>query len=133
MVASRLDPVARIQAVILLDYVVESVLKTLAHALKLRLQKKPDFHTVFRSVDEELKKHGLPGLTLASEIESLRDFRNLTQHSGEIPSAESLARHAPVVTAFFESACTEYFGMKAEALSLSDIVQDDETRAYLKE
>jgi len=133
LVASRLDPVARIQAVILLDYVVESVLKTLAHALKLRLQKKPDFHTVFRSVDEELKKHGLPGLTLASEIESLRDFRNLTQHSGEIPSAESLSKHAPVVTAFFESACTEYFGMKAEALSLSDIVQDDETRAYLKE
>lgn len=133
LVASRLDPVARIQAVILLDYVVESVLKTLAHALELRLEKRPKFHAVLDSVDKALKQRGLPGLAFTSEIESLRDLRNLTQHSGEIPSAESLPKHALVVTAFFESACTEYFGMKAEALSRSDIVQDDETRAYLKE
>ena len=128
--AHRHDAVGRIQAIILLDYVAESAVKTVAQTLGC-LRKTDKLEEIWGDVAAALTTRGLPALPLRNQINALRGVRNLTQHHGEIPSPESVAKNMASVSSFFESVC-DLYGKDAQELTSADLVQDQDVRDLLQ-
>jgi hypothetical protein len=135
--AHRSDPVARIWSIIILDYVTESLLKTVAQSLGLEKKAKQEkIGELWKDVDAALGKRSdlrIHALPLSRELMALHDSRNLTQHAADIPSAETVAKGMAFVSSFFVTVAEELYGCSPDKLRLSSLVQDDDVRGFLDE
>lgn len=133
----RSDPVARIWSIIILDYVTESLLKTVAQSLGLEKKARQEkLGELWKDVDAALGKRSdlrIQSLPLLRELMALHDSRNLTQHAADIPSAETVAKGMAFVSSFFATVAEELYGCSPGRLRLSSLVQDDAVRGFLEE
>lgn len=130
--AAKTDEASRIIAVILLDYVAESTLKTLLSNLpstKPKPKKDPSFPDLWAKVDELSGEEPLP---LKFEIRSLHELRNLTQHRNAVPSIENVRDHSAYVLAFLRRVFSQFFELEFDDLTLASRVLDPALRAQLE-
>lgn len=132
--AARGDPVNRVIAAILMDYVAESALKTVywAHPATAPGGKEViTFPDLLKAVAD--LTGAPPALPLRLEIDNLHRQRNATQHRNLLPSAEDVPRHAAYVEAFLRDIFVRFFAVDFDELTLASLVSDTELRTHTEE
>jgi hypothetical protein len=84
----------------------------------------------------KLNKHTKATYSVAlphiEDIRVLRQARNLVQHAA-IDVAKDLAHFVRITQRFFEAALPTIFGLQADRLSISQLIQNNQIRQYLEE
>jgi hypothetical protein len=130
--APKADEASRIIAVVLLDYVVESTLKTLLWNLpseKAKPKRDPNFPDLWDAVDDLSQDGPLP---LKAEIMSLHELRRLTQHRNAVPSPEDVHDHTTHVASFLRNVFSKFFNLDLDGLTLASLVLDPGLRGQLE-
>lgn len=131
--AARGDPVNRVVATILMDYVAESALKTVhwAHPATAPAAKEAiTFPELLKAVAD--LTGAPPALPLRLEIGNVHAQRNLTQHRNLTPSPEDVSKNGAYVEAFLRDLFTRFFAVDFDTLTLASLVSDPGLRGQLE-
>lgn len=127
-------------AVILLDYCVESLLKTVMTAAGVSPAKggDPKFPDLWTLIEDKVVKDARFGISLAQlpfrvELANLHRQRNATQHESKTPHRTDVEKDVVIVREFASQVYREIFGMDYAALSLIDLVRNELIRKLLTE
>jgi HEPN domain-containing protein len=121
----------RIQAVILADFVAESVAKITGSALHVTTPKDAPLSRILGDLGAELAARGV-ALLYRGRVEHLRDVRNLVQHRGEVPTEASAQRAADTVEDFASELCRTVWGIDFSTVTRTQWIDDDELRRFMQ-
>mgnify|MGYP000128211563 CR=1 FL=1 len=121
--ASRKDSVSRMLAIHHFDNAVEIVLKCVAVKQGIKPEKK---YFYFEELLDKIKE-----LPLKEQMRGLHNLRNIIQHQGDIPSAESVIKYQGYTMDFFKEVCHQFFNISYEELYLSDLIEKERLRETL--
>jgi hypothetical protein len=127
---ARGDPTSRMEAIILLDFVAESLIKLAADALSLRWGRDDHVRSMLGALQAELERRNAT-LEYRSRIEKLREIRNLAQHRLIPPDDDTVAQSAADVTDFAANLTTRVWGVALDDLSQAEAVDDERFRHLL--
>lgn len=117
------DDVSKMLAIHHFDNAIEMVLKCIA--TKRGIQPKArdfDFEDLLARVDN---------LPLKDQLRGLHKIRNIVQHQGDIPSAESVIKYKGYTGDFFGEVCSKVFNIPYEELFLCQLVQNENLKERL--
>ena len=136
------DDVSLIILVQTLDFVVECFLKLVGNTfVDKTVGKKKDFNRmnfadlwnainiILGNPDRAFKMEYLP---IEKDMARLRRLRNDVQHGLSIPHPKVANKYVPFVESFLKEGYEKIFGEDYEAISLTDLVTDEELRDRLK-
>lgn len=121
----------RMQAVILADFVAESIAKLAAEALNVPGLREAGLPKVLGDLDAELKRRGLPRL-FRGRVPQLHDLRNLVQHHAEAPAEAAATGAAVSVEDFAHELCAAVWGLSFRELSRTQLIEDPELRSLME-
>jgi len=124
-----------ITAIILLDYCVESILKTVITAANINLTAKgdPKFQDLWDDIDKKVvaDKHfgtAIERLPFRMELKNLHKQRNQTQHDSRTPSRIDVERDSLNVKEFARQIYQGIYGLDYQSLTLVDLVRNQRPR-----
>ena len=127
--ANNRDRISRMLAIHHFDFAIEMILKTIAlkHNIVLSSKKDPRFKEMWNQIQNQDIK-----LPLKNEMFALHDERNQVQHSGTIPSLETVIRFKEATRVFLEKVTREVFDISFDELSLSQLIENTELRKLIQ-
>ena len=127
------DPASRVIAVILLDYVAESMLKTVYWSHPATAPKAKSYVQFPELLTKVADLTGDPPvLSLRLEIGNLHDQRNATQHRNVVPSIEDLSKNSAYVEAFLRQIFDHFFDADFDTLSMTRLISNEDFRTHLQ-
>ena len=119
--ASHKDDVSRMVAIHHFDNAIEMVLRCAV----IKKGKKPEkyFEQLLGQLD---------GLTLIEQIRSLHRLRNNIQHSGDIPSLDSVIKYKGYAEDFFSEVCYKVFCIPYDELYLSELIENKKLKERVR-
>lgn len=137
--ASNNDEISKMLAIHNFDNAIEFVLKCVATNYDIQTKKKKNrIDFTFKALWEEInqdgdykKKNGM--LPLKGQMFNLHDLRNVIQHQGDIPSAESVIKYKGYSEDFFREVVEKIFDISYDKLYLSELIANNELREKVSE
>ena len=137
---ARSSEADNILALILLDYCVESLLKTImtAAAVNLTEKGKLTFNDLWKNINDKVLKDKQYGtqvdqLPFRIELENLHLQRNQTQHDSRTPSHSDVERDAVNVREFARQVYLGVYALDYQSLTLIDLVRNKLLKRLLSE
>jgi hypothetical protein len=119
--ASHKDDVSRMVAIHHFDNAIEMVLRCAV----IKKGKKPEKY--FEQLLGQLE-----GLTLIEQMRSLHRLRNNIQHSGDIPSLDSVIKYKGYAEDFFSEVCDKVFCIPYDELYLSELIENKKLKERVR-
>lgn len=115
------DDVSRMVAVHHFDNAIEMVLRCAV----IRRGKRPQeyFEQLLGQLD---------GLALTEQMRGLHRLRNTVQHSGDIPSLDSVIKYKGYAEDFFIEVCDKVFGVPYDKLHLSELIENKKLKEQVR-
>ena len=137
---SRNSEADNVVAVIILDYCVESLLKTVMTAAAVSSPKSGDirFPELWTLINDKVIKEKRFGIVITelpfrNDLKNLHGQRNGTQHEGVTPHATDVEKYVVLVREFVQQIYRDVFGQDYDSLTLIDLVQNENLRELLTE
>ena len=128
----RHDPAARISAVVLFDFAIESTMKLAVEALG-NAKVARDFPAVLQQLDDAMNKLQLPRLASRQAILRIHETRNASQHSSRYPNETEMAECLIYSRDSLRELISTVWDASFDGLCLSRLVRDDHLRDLLRE
>lgn len=129
-----------ITAIILLDYCVESLLKTMMTAAGVNLTDKGElkFKDLWKNINDKVLKDKqfsttIDQLPFRHELENLHHQRNQTQHDSRVPSHSDVERDAVNVREFARQTYQGVYALDYQSLTLIDLIRNKFLKELLTE
>ncbi len=119
--ALRRDDVSRMVAVHHFDNAIEMVLR--CAAIKRGKRPKEYLEALLGQLDD---------LALIEQMRSLHRLRNAIQHSGDIPSLDSVIKYKGYAEDFFIEVCDKVFGVPYGKLHLSELIENRKLKEQVR-
>lgn len=119
--ASHKDDVSRMVAIHHFDNAIEMVLRCAVIEKSKKLEKY--FEQLLGQLD---------GLTLKEQMRSLHRLRNNIQHSGDIPSLDSVIKYKGYAEDFFIEVCDKVFSIPYDELYLSELIENSKLKEQVR-
>lgn len=123
--------VGRILSLIGFDLAAETALKTIAAALMPAKPPADGFQSVLQQADKLLSDVGLPSIPDKANILHVHSLRNDAQHKAKYPNDTDVSDSRTYVRDFLRKVVSGVWGLSFEAVSLADVIQHSEVKAYL--
>lgn len=122
-------------AILSLDNAIEYLVRTVVYHLDLESVTRksfdiPDLAALTGSVNQALIDSADVRLPYLADIKLLRKIRNLVQHGAVAPNAD-LDRYSRIADRFFAQILQLVFGLKLDQLSISSIIENEQTKGFL--
>lgn len=74
----------------------------------------------------------LDGLALTDQMKNLHRLRNTVQHSGDIPSLDSVIKYKGYAEDFFIEVCDKVFSIPYDKLCLSELIENEKLKEQVR-
>lgn len=122
-------------AILGFDNAIEYLVRTIVYHLDLESVTEKSFDlsdlaALAGCVNQTLVELAGVRLPYLADIKLLRKIRNLVQHGAVAPNAD-LDRYSRIADRFFTQVLQLVFGLKSDQLSISSIIEDEQTKKFL--
>ncbi|WP_141206711.1 hypothetical protein [Streptomyces griseorubiginosus] len=128
----RHDPAARIAAVVLFDFAIESTMKLAVEVLG-NTKVAREFPAVLQQLDNAISKLQLPPLASRQAMLKVHETRNASQHSSRYPNETEMAECLIYSRDSLRELVGTVWDSSFDSLCLSRLVRDDHLRKLLQE
>ena len=129
----RQSDVGRITTIVIFDLAIETMLKTITLALDPKKDPDETFEALIQQADDLMMKAGLLSLPNKTPIRHVHSIRNDAQHKARYPSDAEVNDCRTYTRDFLTAACSQIWGEQFEKISMLDLIQHEDVKAYLSQ
>lgn len=123
---------SRVLAIIAFDLATETLLRTVVTSLAPDKTPADGFAGLLQQVESTLAAAGLGALPDRANILHVHGFRNDAQHKARYPSVSDVSDARTYTRDFLNKLAVTVWGLRFDAITLVDLVQNDTVRTYLR-